>query len=252
VTRAIVFTVTGALLFLVELAWADRRWPRIAGWWARSLLVSLVQLAFVLGLGLAWDGGLSRHSVLSSAALGDVGGGVVGYVAITFVNYWWHRARHEVGPIWRWLHQLHHSPRRVELITSFYRHPLEIVINGFLMSAVLYAALGATPGAAANAVLLVGLVDMFYHTNVRTPVWLGFLVQRPESHCVHHHEGVHSYNYADLPVWDMLFGTFRNPRAFHGRCGFGGDESRVGAMLLGAPIGKTADLPERVRTAASP
>jgi sterol desaturase/sphingolipid hydroxylase (fatty acid hydroxylase superfamily) len=38
-------------------------------------------------------------------------------------------------------------------------------------------------------------------------VWLGSVFQRPESHCVHHQEGVHSFNYSDLPLWDMLLGV---------------------------------------------
>jgi sterol desaturase/sphingolipid hydroxylase (fatty acid hydroxylase superfamily) len=39
---------------------------------------------------------------------------------------------------------------------------------------------------------------------------------------VHHREGVHDYNYADFPLWDILFGTFRNiPPDLHRReCGF--------------------------------
>ena len=102
------------------------------------------------------------------------------------------------------------------------------------MSFVLYAGVGVTPEAGANAVLIVGLVDMFYHLNVRTPHWLGYIIQRPESHCVHHQEGVHSYNFADLPIWDMLFGTFRNPQKYSGRCGFGdGAEEHIVEMLRG-------------------
>ena len=67
---------------------------------------------------------------------------------------------------------------------------------------------------------------------MRTPQWLGYLIQRPESHCVHHRMGVHYYNYADLPFWDMLFGTFRNPRQFMGECGFeGGADLRMGAIF---------------------
>jgi sterol desaturase/sphingolipid hydroxylase (fatty acid hydroxylase superfamily) len=54
---------------------------------------------------------------------------------------------------------------------------------------------------------------------------------------VHHQEGVHSFNYSDLPLWDMLFGTFRNPRTFDARCGFGIEgESRLGEMLLGVDV----------------
>ena len=53
------------------------------------------------------------------------------------------------------------------------------------------------------------------------PTGSAYIFQRPESHCVHHQEGLHSFNYADLPLWDMLFGTFRNPKEWQSRCGFG-------------------------------
>jgi sterol desaturase/sphingolipid hydroxylase (fatty acid hydroxylase superfamily) len=236
-TRAAIFIAVGALFWILERLRPAREWPAVRGWWWRTLVVSGFQLAFVLTAGLAWEGGLGGHRLWSADFLGPWGGGAVGYLAITFVNYWWHRARHDVPFVWRWLHQLHHSPERIELLTSFYRHPIEVLINSALMSLVLYAGVGTSPEAAANAVLLVGLVDMFYHTNTSTPRWLGFIVQRPESHCVHHLLGVHSYNFADLAIWDMLFGTFRNPARFNGECGFGpGAEARVGAMLLGRDI----------------
>jgi sterol desaturase/sphingolipid hydroxylase (fatty acid hydroxylase superfamily) len=80
------------------------------------------------------------------------------------------------------------------------------------------------------------VAELFYHWNVRTPWWLGFLVQRPESHCVHHQAGLHAWNYADLPLWDALFGTLRNPRRWDGSCGFGESEHRLGAMLLGVDV----------------
>ena len=77
--------------------------------------------------------------------------------------------------------------------------------------------LGLEPLAAAVIGYLVAFNGFFQHWNVRTPQWLGYLIQRPESHCVHHRMGVHYYNYSDFPPWDMLFGTFRNPREVHGR-----------------------------------
>jgi sterol desaturase/sphingolipid hydroxylase (fatty acid hydroxylase superfamily) len=135
---------------------------------------------------------------------------------------------------------VHHSPQRIEIITSFYKHPLEIVANGLLSSTVVYWLVGLGAEAAAGAVALTGLAELVYHWNVRTPHWLGYLFQHPESHCVHHQEGVHSFNYSDLPLWDMLFGTFRNPRRFDARCGFGGDEHRLRAMLAGVDVTKPA------------
>ena len=101
--------------------------------------------------------------------------------------------------------------------------------------------LGLGTEAAAGVVVLSGIAELVYHWNVATPPWLGYLFQRPESHCLHHQEGVHSYNYADLPLWDMLFGTFRNPGRWQGRCGFGEDEQELAALLAGS-------LPQPVRS----
>ncbi len=71
--------------------------------------------------------------------------------------------------------------------------------------------LGLDPVAAAATGYIAAFYGYFQHMNIRTPRWLGFIIQRPEAHCVHHQRDVHAYNYGDLPVWDMLFGTFRNP-----------------------------------------
>ncbi len=98
---------------------------------------------------------------------------------------------------------------------------------------------GVGPEAASLAVLVTGIAEFIYHWNVPTPHWLGFLIQRPESHCVHHQEGLHGYNYGDLPLWDMLFGTFRNPRRWAKSCGFGSEgEPRLLEMLMGRDINR--------------
>jgi sterol desaturase/sphingolipid hydroxylase (fatty acid hydroxylase superfamily) len=49
-------------------------------------------------------------------------------------------------------------------------------------------------------------------------------------HRVHHQRGVHRDNYG-LPLWDMIFGTWRNPRVGPAECGFPDDkEPLVGQM----------------------
>ena len=223
------------VMIAVELARPGRRWPKVAGWWGRAALLNGVQAAMVFVGGALWDPWLREHRPWSADALGTTGGAIVGYLVITFVYYWWHRARHERPFLWRWVHQLHHSPARIEILTSFYKHPLEIALNGVLSSAILYVVVGLGPEAATYAVLLTGLAELFYHWNVRTPRWLGWIVQRPEMHCVHHERGRHASNYADLPLWDLLFGTFDNPASFDGACGFA-DEHRLGAMLRGEVV----------------
>jgi hypothetical protein len=185
---------------------------------------------------------LNGLQVLDLSRLNIVAGAVIGYVVITFIFYWWHRARHVIAFLWRWFHQIHHSPQRIEILTSFYKHPVEIIVNSVLCSFILYSLLGLTPSAIALAVVMTGAVEMFYHWNVKTPYWLGFIVQRPESHCIHHKQGQHKNNYSDLPVWDMLFGTFHNPSLIEYQCGFENNaELRLFEMLKGDDIDKQSN-----------
>jgi sterol desaturase/sphingolipid hydroxylase (fatty acid hydroxylase superfamily) len=231
----------GLVMFACELSRPGRSWPQVAGWWLRAVLLNVVQVGIVFLAGKTWDGWMQAHRPWSADALGVVGGALVGYLAITFVYYWWHRWRHASDFLWRWLHQVHHSPQRLEVLTSFYKHPFEIAADMLLSSAILYLGVGLGPQAAAYAVLLSGLAELFYHWNVKTPYWLGYVIQRPESHCVHHQDGVHAYNYADLPIWDMLFGTFRNPRRWQARCGFGAEaEQQLVQMLAGVDVSRPA------------
>lgn len=228
----------GLVMLALECVFPRRRWPARALWWLRAALALAVQAGIVLLGAVTWDRVLPGFAPWRLDGLGVVAGAVAGYVVITFIYYWWHRVRHSSDTLWRVFHQLHHSPARLELAATFYKHPLEILANGLLSSAILALLVGATPEQTALAITLTGVAELFYHWNVKTPYWLGFLVQRPESHCLHHARSRHDCNYSDLPVWDMLFGTFRNPRRDEAVCGFSErNEQRVLDMLLANPIG---------------
>ncbi len=230
----IAFCVITAVMLLVEFLRPRNEWPRVTGWAFRSLAFTATQVLVVVGAGRLWDRWFEAHRPWSLENLGPITGTLIAFLVLTFVSYWQHRLKHVFGFLWRFLHQVHHSPRRIELLTSFYRNPLEILVNMIIMSAVLYLGVGADAKIALNVVLLLGLADMFYHWNIRTPYWLGFFIQRPESHCIHHLRGVHAYNYGDIPIWDMLFGTFKNVRSFNGLCGFADDnEKQIVSMFSG-------------------
>lgn len=245
-TVALVVLAAGLIMLLIEQGAPGRAWPRVAGWWPRAIGLNAAQAGIVLLAGVTWDGWLQGLSLWAlEDVLGPTGGAIAGYFAITFVYYWWHRWRHENPLLWRWLHQVHHSPQRLEVLTSFYKHPLEMAGNALLSSVILYLLCGLSPVSAA-ATLLTGLAELFYHWNVRTPHWLGYVVQRPESHCLHHQSGWHRQNYSDLPLWDMLFGTFHNPRRRHFTCGFGDHaEQRLAAMLRGRRVDGQANSDRR-------
>ncbi len=234
----LIVVAVAAAMIAVEALRPGRRWPRVRGWWLRALAVNAGQAGGVYLAGMTWDPWFRRHQLMSVASLGPVAQIAIGYAAFVLLLYWSHRARHHVGVLWRWMHQMHHSPQRIEILTAFYKHPLEIVAESMLAAALLYLCLGVSPRGVLVISIVSGVAGLFYHWNIATPRWLGYIVQRPESHCIHHETGVHAYNYSELPLVDMLFGTFRNPARFDGQCGFGPrGETAIGGLLLGRDVG---------------
>lgn len=233
----IIVLFAASLMFTLERFRPAGRLPHVSGWWLRVILLNGMQAAIVFIAAATWDRWLIDYRLWQWQDLGLWQGALIGYIAITFIYYWWHRARHELSWLWRSCHQIHHSPARLEIVTSFYKHPLEIMLNGVLSSFILYWLVGLPPATAALTVAITGLAELFYHWNVRTPYWLGFIIQRPESHRVHHQRGQHRYNYSDLPLWDMLFGTFHNPKQSPAKVGFANHaECRLIAMLVGKEV----------------
>lgn len=174
----------------------------------------------------------STYSAFNLSHLGLLGI-PFGVLATTFVGYWWHRAEHHFDWIWLATHQLHHSPVRVDILGAFYTHPLEVFIKVALGTSISTFVLGLSPLAASITGLIGAMISMFQHTNLRTPILLGYFLPRPESHALHHERDIHMSNYSDLPLWDILFGTFRNPIAFDGKVGFSREAStKIMDMLL--------------------
>jgi sterol desaturase/sphingolipid hydroxylase (fatty acid hydroxylase superfamily) len=195
--------------------------PSIKTWPVRVLLINAVQIGVVLLAGISWELWLSSWSVFKlSELVSPALGGFIAYFIATFIFYWWHRWRHEFDALWIGFHQIHHSPRRLEVITSFYKHPGEMIVNSILGSLLVYTLLGLSLEAAAIYTFCTAIGEFFYHTNVRTPRWIGYIFQRPEMHRIHHQAGRHKNNYGDIVWWDMLFGTYENPKEWKHSCGF--------------------------------
>jgi len=130
-------------------------------------------------------------------------------------------------------HQVHHSPSRIEAITAFYKHPIEILADSALAAMILYLLLGCSLEGALWFNFFAAAGELFYHSNIRTPQWIKYFIQTPELHSIHHQLDVHRFNFADLPLWDRLFGTYRDAEQFAGQCGFPRhNERHLGRMLL--------------------
>ena len=219
--------------FVLERVIPGWRLPQVRTWPVRVLAINVVQLGVVLLAGVTWERWFAQSSILHlSKHLSPIACGMVAYFIATFIFYWWHRWRHEHALLWRGFHQIHHSPQRLEVITSFYKHPGEMVVNSIIGSLLVYAFLGLSPEAGGVYTLCTALGEFFYHTNVKTPRWVGFFFQRPEMHRIHHQHGRHKNNYGDITWWDMLFGTYENPAEWRDRCGFDdAKEQQLTSML---------------------
>ena len=235
----VLFSILGAfaLFIVLDRVRPGRRLPAIRFWRLRGIAMFVVSFGVASAVPLLSDEWLAAHSLLDLSGLGIAGGLVVGILVNQLVAYWWHRALHRVPLLWKWFHQMHHSAERIDVYGAFYFHPLDIA--GFtLVGSVALVLLTGIP--AESAVIASGISTLFaffQHANLKTPRWLGYIVQRPESHSVHHQRGLHAYNYADLPVFDMLFGTFRNPERFRGENGFyDGASARIPEMLVGRDV----------------
>jgi sterol desaturase/sphingolipid hydroxylase (fatty acid hydroxylase superfamily) len=224
--------IVTAVFLLLERVFPGRALPHSRGWYARSIAINFSQLAITLATGRLWLQVIGGSTLFESSGWHPLAQGFMGWFVGTFVFYWWHRLRHRAG-FWRVFHQIHHSPSRIEILTSFYKHPVEILSNSTISAILLFPILGCSLAGSFWYNFFAATGEYFYHANLKTPGWLRFLVQTPELHSIHHQYDVHSFNFSDLPIWDRAFGTYRDTRTFSARCGFpDGAEQELGRMLL--------------------
>ncbi|MFN0116868.1 MAG: sterol desaturase family protein [Elusimicrobiota bacterium] len=216
----ITIIIAGVILIILERVIPDQKLPAVKGWWARVVLINLFQLGIIILATFTWDKWFQGWRVFNFIKLPDFAAGFLGYFTVTFVFYWWHRWRHDVNWFWLLFHQVHHSPTRIETITSFYKHPIEIIVNSLIIGTINYIFLGISLEASGWCLLYSSLAEYFYHMNIKTPHWIGIFFQRPEMHRIHHQRGKHYKNFSDFPLWDMCFGTYDNPPTYDGPCGF--------------------------------
>jgi len=242
--------IAGVVPVLLVFFWITERWFADRSYqsmpnWSRWGMVFVVSTSLV-GTLTPWL--LGTMGLSASLWSKDVEWGVWGYpagvLATSLAYYGWHRLEHTSDLFWRWSHQLHHSPRRVDMAGAFYAHPVEVAVKtsiGLLVTTVL---LGLHPMAASAVMATLTSLSLFQHWNVKTPRWMGWFLPRPEMHAYHHERDVHARNYGDLPLWDLVFGTYFNPPAFQGEVGFDGDKAlRVGDMLMMRDVHRPDDRP---------
>jgi len=241
----IVIGIYAAFIVWEALAPA-KKLPDVPRWRLVGLASFVIYFYLSSYLPLLWDGYLAEYRLVDLTGLGTALGTLVAVLLFELGVYVWHRAMHVATPLWRSFHQMHHSAERMDTWGTFFFSPLDMAGWTMLGSLVLTLGIGVTAEAATATLLITTVLAVFQHTNVRTPRWLGYFVARPESHSVHHQRGVHAKNYSDLPIFDIVFGTFDNPEDFVEETGFyDGASGRIVDMLLMKDVAVSPDEGDR-------
>lgn len=129
------------------------------------------------------------------------------------LTYWFHRACHAWGPLWRF-HAVHHSAEELDWVAAHREHPVDGILTQLCVN-LPGIALGLPFAALGGIAAFRGLWAILIHANVRLPLGpLALVLGGPELHHWHHARVERTrHNFANLaPYLDLLFGTYHRPR----------------------------------------
>jgi sterol desaturase/sphingolipid hydroxylase (fatty acid hydroxylase superfamily) len=204
-------------IFIEKLFALRREQPIFRAEWQTDLhhfIVNHMVVGFVL---LATN--LLVHKLFGWAAQDGVRGWVQGLpfwaalflivLVADLVQYWTHRAYHEVPLLWR-LHAVHHSVKSMDWLAGSRQHILELLITRTLILAPIYV-LGFSKEVIDAYIVIVGFQAVFNHANVSVRLGpLRYVIVTPNFHHWHHAQDQEALdrNYAaHFAFLDYLFGT---------------------------------------------
>lgn len=125
------------------------------------------------------------------------------------MQYWTHRAYHEVPFLWRF-HAVHHSTKTMDWLAGSRQHVLELIFTRVVVLGPLYV-FGFEKTVMDAYIIVVGFQAVFNHANVHLP-WgpLKYVLVTPDFHHWHHSsdQAALDRNYAaHYAFLDYLFGT---------------------------------------------
>ncbi len=200
------YLTIGLIPAFILLDWAvrGRRHASTRFWRLRASAVTVANFYIAGYVAAFWGTLCGDFHLLDLSGLGTWGGLAVGIVVYELGHYWYHRMAHTHDWLWRLGHQMHHSAESLDAFGAYWLHPLDNFMFTSISSLVFFPLLGVTLEAGVLGALFLTFNALFQHASFR-----------------------------DLPLWDMVFGTFRNPEGFQLAHGFyDGASERIGEMLL--------------------
>ena len=142
------------------------------------------------------------------------------------VQYWTHRAYHEIPVLWR-LHAVHHSVKSMDWLAGSRQHIIELIITRTLVLAPIFV-LGFSKEVIDAYIVIVGFQAVFNHANVSVRLGpLRYVIVTPNFHHWHHaqdDEAIDKNYAAHFAFLDHVFGTaVQSDRAWPAQYGVVGD-----------------------------
>ncbi len=191
-------------------------------WLITPLFSGLVSRAFIVAIGaliaIALGGQIghaddllaffAERSVLR--ALPEWAQLIVCLLLVDLLSYWSHRLRHRA--LFFPLHAVHHSSESLDWLAAARMHPLDEIVDNVAISVPLLL-LGPAPWVFVVLGPITLLYTLFSHAAVDLPLGpLRFVLVGPAFHRAHHALDAPGVNYAGMfALWDLVFGTFRDP-----------------------------------------
>jgi sterol desaturase/sphingolipid hydroxylase (fatty acid hydroxylase superfamily) len=207
----------GYLALLEQVIPYDRGWLPEAWEWRRDGLYYVVTMM---------SGGLARGAIAAAGTLvaplrtslplwAEI---PLAMVVMSFCSFMFHRLSHHVPWLWK-LHGVHHAPPKVNVANNSVNQFLDVTLNSLASQLPLFL-LGLSQPAVFAATVFKAAQGYGVHANIDVKLgWLNYLFVTPEQHRLHNSTVPHESGHyaADLPFWDLLFGSFtwapdRTPR----------------------------------------
>ena len=135
------------------------------------------------------------------------------FLLIDFFLYLTHLLHHKIPVLWK-LHRLHHSDKKVDALTTWLHHPLEIVTT-FVILFTLYVMFDLAVIVLVIYSIVFAIHTAFTHFNILVPEqidkYLRRIIVTPNAHRVHHSLNTkeEKSNYGQIFLfWDWIFGTY--------------------------------------------
>jgi sterol desaturase/sphingolipid hydroxylase (fatty acid hydroxylase superfamily) len=192
--------VRGVRLFTWSELWAD----------LRCAAAGFGVVALHRGLFLGVYSAVHAHAACFSLPRGAPGLALA-FLAYDFVYYVDHRACHRVPWLWA-SHRVHHETRSFHLLTGLRMSMVgPLLAYGFRVP---LAVLGVPPATYFAVDALHALLTYFTHARFVPDLELGWLLNTPAHHRLHHSVDPRHFgkNYGGVSLlWDRLFGTYAAP-----------------------------------------